>query len=54
MKRKAKLVLSKDTLRVLTQGQISEVNGGAPITTSFDPYCFYSEASCATSKVNCC
>jgi len=54
MKRKAKLVLSKETLRVLTQAQMSEVDGGLPRTTSLDPYCFYSEASCATSVVNCC
>ena len=44
MKKNAKLVLSKETLRALAQEQLPEVNGGAPsgtVTTSFDPYCFY-------------
>ena len=54
MKRKTKLVLSKETVRVLTQGQLSEVDGGAPRTSSFDPFCYYTDASCATSVANCC
>jgi hypothetical protein len=53
MKKKAKLVLSKETLRVLTRRQVSEVDGGLPRLT-LDPQCFYSEASCATSVMNCC
>ena len=39
MKRKAKLVLAKETLRTLTQGQLPEVNGGARWTTSIDIGC---------------
>jgi hypothetical protein len=43
MKKNAKLVLSKETLRALTQEQLLEVNGraGGTVTTSLDPYCFY-------------
>ena len=44
MKKNAKLVLSKETLRALTQEQLPAVNGraaGGTVTTSFDPYCFY-------------
>jgi hypothetical protein len=44
MKKNAKLVLSKETLRALTQEQLPKVNGRAPsgtVTTSFDPDCFY-------------
>lgn len=54
MKKTGKLVLSKETLRALTQERLSEANGGLPRTTSFDPNCFYSDASCATSVINCC
>ena len=49
-----KLVLSKETLRALTQGQLSEANGGKPWTTSLDPMCYYTDSSCATSFANCC
>ena len=42
MKKKVKLVLSKETLRALTQEQLPEVNGGA-LKTSLDPRCFYSD-----------
>ncbi len=52
MKKKAKLVLAKETLRVLTQRQASAVDGGLPRLT-LDPQCFYSEASCV-SVMNCC
>jgi hypothetical protein len=48
MKRNAKLVLSKETLRALTQGQLPEINGGKPsgtVTTTFDPDCFYTTPS---------
>jgi len=44
MKKNTKLVLSKETLRALTQEQLPKINGRAPsgtVTTSFDPYCFY-------------
>jgi hypothetical protein len=42
MKKNAKLVLSKETLRALTQEQLPEINGGAgTVTTSLDPDCFY-------------
>jgi len=48
MKRKAHLVLSKETLRALTQGQLPGINGGAKkgtVTTTLDPFCFYTEPS---------
>jgi len=48
MKRKAQLVLSKETLRALTQGQLPGINGGAKtgtVTTTLDPLCFYTEPS---------
>jgi len=48
MKKNAKLVLSKETLRVLTQDQLPEVHGrvaGGMVTTSFDPECFYTTPS---------
>jgi hypothetical protein len=44
MKRKGKLVLSKETLRALTQEQLSEINGRAAtgtVTTTLDPDCYY-------------
>jgi len=48
MKKNAKLVLSKETLRALTQEQLPEVHGGATkgtVTTSLDPDCFYTTPS---------
>lgn len=47
MKKNSKLVLSKETLRALTQEQLPGVNGGAASSsaTSYDPACFYSEAT---------
>jgi hypothetical protein len=45
MKRNAKLVLSKETLRALTQEQLPRVDGGAVATDlSFTPQCFYTDA----------
>jgi len=44
VKKNTKLVLSKETLRGLTQEQLPKVNGRVPggtVTTSFDPDCFY-------------
>lgn len=47
MKKNAKLVLSKETLRALTQEQLPEVNGraGGTVKTSLDPDCFYTVPS---------
>jgi hypothetical protein len=45
MKKNAKLVLSKETLRALTQGQLPKVDGGVePTDLSFTPKCFYTDA----------
>ena len=47
MKKNTKLVLSKETLRALTQEQLPEVNGraGGTVKTSLDPDCFYTVPS---------
>ncbi len=49
MKRKAQqLVLSKETLRALTQRQMPEINGRlatGTVTTTIDPDCFYTTPS---------
>jgi hypothetical protein len=48
MKRKAQLVLAKETLRALTQRQMPEINGGlatGTVKTSLDPNCFYTVPS---------
>ncbi len=48
MKRKAQLVLSKETLQALTQRQMPEMNGGlatGTVTTTLDPDCFYTTPS---------
>jgi hypothetical protein len=45
VKRKTKLVLSKETLRALTQEQLLKVEGGAVTTDlSFTPKCFYTDS----------
>ena len=48
MKKNAKLVLSKETLRALTQDQLPEVHGragGGTFKTTLDPDCFYTTPS---------
>ena len=48
MKKNAKLALSKETLRALTQDQLPKVHGreaGGMVTTSLDPDCFYTTPS---------